>query len=375
MIIRAVVNQYDYLVKHERIIKHELRLIYANPDTNGIWENPEDLLEILTREHHVNCIVVDETAFNKRDFIPFLLKLRKKTGDQVRLIPITTNKEIIPDLVSKQLNQFFELDIEQSEEEQCFLLDGLLTNPRTASDVEALMQQLISSPEEKIKVETQTKIVESVRIEKELFKQKRIAFINLFAGAGATTISLESFEFLQKNRVKTQLISFDSKIEERYSESEQVITRNEFNFLKELELIESDNEVLLYDFSACEFEDIREYEKYFTDIYYVFDYNYPQIWRNPTVFTEVMNHRGKFLLNKHGTLPAIDRHFKEILAIPEEKQIYTFPNIDRDEIVFAEINRTVTHNQKVEETLQNLFDIKTKSKTKGFKNLLAKFKK
>lgn len=78
MIIRAVVNQYDYLVKHERITKHELRLIYANPDTNGIWENTEDLLEILTREHHLNCIVVDETAFNKRDFIPFLLKLRKK---------------------------------------------------------------------------------------------------------------------------------------------------------------------------------------------------------------------------------------------------------------------------------------------------------
>ena len=237
------------------------------------------------------------------------------------------------------------------------------------------MQQLISSPEEKIKVETQTKIVESVRIEKELFKQKRIAFINLFANAGATTISLESFEFLQKNKVKTLLISFDSKIEERYSESEQVIIRNEFNFLKELELIESDSEVLLYDFSTCEFDKVRDYEKYFTDIYYVFDYNYPQIWENPTVFTDVMNYKGKFLLNKHATLPKIDKHFKSVLAIPEEKNIITFPYIDRDEIVFAEINRTATHNQKVEETLQNLFDIKTRSKTKGFKNILAKFKK
>ncbi|MGL5383537.1 MAG: hypothetical protein ACRDCC_08635 [Culicoidibacterales bacterium] len=388
MIIRAVVNNYDYLVKNERITKHELRSIYANPDHQGVWQNPDELLDILAKEHHVECIILDETAFKPTDFMPFLLNLRKKTNDKIMIIPVITNKKLITECVHRQFNQFFELDFEKTEEEQSFFLDGLLTNPRTASDVETIIEAMSPDPEQVVKnekqvkaeVATKTKIIEQVRVEKELVHQQRIAFCNIFPNSGATTIALETFDFLTKQKIKTLLISFDIKLSERYDiEEKNILIRTEpMNFLDELALLESDNAVIIYDFSTYEFEALSDYEKFFSKMYHIFDYNYPKIWENPMAIQDLLQTKGEFILNRHETLPKIDKLFKESLAIPIDKNVYTFPNINRDEIVFAELNHTTSQNQDIHEALATLLNIEYQSmkrKPNSVSRFFSKFKK
>lgn len=362
-------NENEHLAKNERLHRHELKIIYANPDDNGIWVDYNEIITIINREHHVDCLLIDETAFERTDFVPFMVEIRKKTNDKIRILPITSDENLVQQLVQKQFNQFFKLEHEKNEEEQAFALDGLLTNPRTASDVEAFMVQNEKEKNvepvtiEKIKVET--KFVENVRIETQLTKQQRIALLNVYAGAGSSTIAIEMNAFLQKQKKKTLLVTFDNKLAERYSDT--VAFRNEEIFLREeLELLQSDYEYIIYDLSTLNHDFMDTFGKFFSQTYYVFDFNYPKLLEHTDVFTNLKNQKGTFLINKHGNIPVIDKSFRQVLQFSTDTQIETFPNIDRNDILFAEINHQASGDEKVQEQLGKLLNLTISTGNSGF---------
>lgn len=356
MIIRAIMDEYYYLIEDERFLQSEIKRITASTDT-GKFETPEEVIELIKKDYYIDYCLVDETAIIQENFLELLVQLRKHFGDQVRIVPITKNQELIPQLVQKQFNQFFYIDNEKNEQAHSFELFGLMMNPRTATDVEEFMIE--QQPQETLQiVQVKERVIKQETLRIQLQKQKRIAFVGLVPQAGATTMAIEAYTICKQSGINAKLYSFDSKIVERFSGEYQLQSTEAF--LNELLQSWSDEvEYFIYDIPSTHHDILSEYEMIFSKIYYLFDYNYPLLLEHVTRFEQFRNRTGCFVLNKHQSLPKMDLNFKRILNFEGDTNLEKLLCIERDEIIAAEIQRQAISNEELNLQLSELLDLPT----------------
>ncbi|MGL5916225.1 MAG: hypothetical protein ACRCZC_00790, partial [Culicoidibacterales bacterium] len=341
MIIRAIMNEYEYLIEDERFLRSEIKQISAATE-NGQFITVEEVVTLIKKDHHIDYCLVDETVIVPTLFIELLVQLRKHFGDQVRIVPITKNQELIHQFVQKQFNQFLYLNSDKNEQAHSFELFGLMMNPRTATDVEEFM--LEQQPQVKVQtVQVKERIIKQETLHIQLQKQKRIAFVSLVPQAGSTTMAIEAYKTCQQRGIKAKLYSFDSKIIERFSGEYQL--QNTETFLNEVLQSWSDEvEYFIYDIPSTHHDVLNEYQMIFSQIYYLFDYNYPLLLEHAAIFEQFRKQKGCFVLNKHQSLPVIDRNLKHILNFEGNTDLKQLVYLDRDEIIAAEIQRQAIAN-------------------------------
>ncbi|MGL6008100.1 MAG: hypothetical protein ACRC1D_01450 [Culicoidibacterales bacterium] len=360
MIIRAIMNEYRYLIGDERFLQSEIKQISAITE-NGQFITTEEVISLIKKDYHIDYCFVDETVIIQEHFLELLAHLRKHLGEQVKIVPITKNKKLIHQLVQKQFNQFLYLDNEKSEQAHSFELFGLMMNPRTATDVEEFM--LEQQPQETLQtVQVKERIIKQETLRIQLQKQKRIAFVGLIPQAGATTMAIEAYAICQQRGINAKLYSFDSKIAERFKGEYQL--QNMEVFLNEvLQSWNEEVEYFIYDIPSTHHDVLNEYEMIFSEIYCLFDYNYPLLLEQAMIFEQFRNKKGCFVLNKHKSLPNIDYNLKRILNFERNTELNQLLCLDRDEIISAEIQRQAVANEELQMQLSELLDLPTAVKT------------
>lgn len=353
MIIRAIVNQFDYLVEDERFLRYDVKKIYAPVGGDGAFQTVEQIITILLREQHIDICLIDQTAIPETEFLTWLWTIRKQIGEHIRIVPVVVDETRIPSLVHKQFNQFFVVDQQAPIEIQVFTLFGLLVNPRTVADVEAWLTPKTMETKEEKRIRM-VKVPEIIQLP--ATKQQRIAFVGLVPQVGTTTICLELAALLEAQEKCTQLVSFDQKIGER--SEKQVELRQISQFLEaELQLFQSEAEYIIYDCTANELALLKEQASLFNQVYYVLSYNYPLLLEHAQTIQTALKGKGTFVLNQHQTLPKIDANLRKILMLQPEQQIKTLPVIERDTIIRAEMQRAATHEQQFQQQLAELIGL------------------
>ncbi|MGL5914887.1 MAG: hypothetical protein ACRCZG_01375, partial [Culicoidibacterales bacterium] len=71
MIIRAIMNEYEYLIEDERFLRSEIKQISAATE-NGQFITVEEVVTLIKKDHHIDYCLVDETVIVPTLFIELL---------------------------------------------------------------------------------------------------------------------------------------------------------------------------------------------------------------------------------------------------------------------------------------------------------------